>query len=135
MNGRIEEEGAEADAAADLTAGSAEGAAGAAVEDIQERLQFLGYAIDAAETAGAAWRSIFYFAALLAVNLAVMNLLPVPALDGGQIFFLLVDALTWLTLRRRVPERYKAAVNTVGFVVLMGFMLVVTLQDVWKLIG
>ena len=87
-----------------------------------------------AETAGAAWRQIFYFAALLAVNLAVMNLLPIPALDGGRIFFLLVDALAMLLFKRRVPEKYQAAVNTIGFVVLMGFMLLVTLQDVWKLI-
>ena len=87
-----------------------------------------------AETAGAAWTGIFYFAALLAVNLAVMNLLPIPALDGGRIFFLAVDALALLLFRRRVPEKYQTAVNAVGFVVLMGFMLLVTLQDVWKLV-
>ena len=55
-------------------------------------------------------------------------------LDGGRIFFLLVDAVAMLLFRRRVPEKYQAAVNTIGFVVLMGFMLLVTLQDVWKLI-
>ena len=87
-----------------------------------------------AESAGAAWSQIFYFAGLLTVNLAVMNLLPIPALDGGRIFFLLVDALSLLIFRRRVPEKYQAVVNTAGFVVLMGFMLLVTLQDVWKLI-
>lgn len=87
-----------------------------------------------AETASIAWRQILYFAALLAVNLSVMNLLPIPALDGGRIFFLLVDAVAMLLFKRRVPEKYQAAVNTVGFVVLMGFMLLVTLQDVWKLI-
>ena len=68
------------------------------------------------------------------MNLAVMNMLPIPALDGGRIFFLLVDAVALLIFKRRVPEKYQAAVNTVGFVVLMGFMLLVTLQDVWKLI-
>ena len=39
-----------------------------------------------APSAGVAWFRIFYFAALVAVNLAVMNLLPIPALDGGRIF-------------------------------------------------
>ena len=87
-----------------------------------------------AESAGAAWSQIIYFAALLAVNLAVMNLLPIPALDGGRIFFLLVDAVAMLLFKRRVPEKYQAAVNTAGFVLLMGFMLLVTLQDVWKLV-
>lgn len=87
----------------------------------------------AAESASAAWFGIFYFAALLAVNLAVMNLLPIPALDGGRIFFLLIDAVCLLLFKRKIPEKYQAAVNTAGFVLLMGFMLVVTFQDVFKL--
>lgn len=77
--------------------------------------------------------NIAYFAAMLAVNLAVMNMLPIPALDGGKIFFLIVDVVALKLFRRRIPERYEAAVNTAGFVLLMGFMLVVTFQDVFKL--
>lgn len=86
-----------------------------------------------AASTGAALTQIFYFAALLAVNLAVMNLLPIPALDGGRIFFLVVDAVSLLLFRKKVPEKYQAAVNTAGFVLLMGFMLLVTFQDVFKL--
>ena len=82
----------------------------------------------------AAAQSIAYFAALIAVNLAVMNLLPLPALDGGRIFFLLVDAVSMALFKRKVPEKYQAAVNTAGFALLMGFMLLVTFQDVFKLI-
>ena len=110
---------------------------GASMEDLSGPVGIVSTITEvgaSAETAGAAWRQILYFAALLAVNLAVMNLLPIPALDGGRIFFLLVDAVAMLLFRRRVPEKYQAAVNTIGFVVLMGFMLLVTLQDVWKLI-
>ena len=87
-----------------------------------------------APSTGVAWFRIFYFAALVAVNLAVMNLLPIPALDGGRIFFLLVDAVCLLLFKRKIPERYQAAVNTAGFVVLMGFMLLVTFHDVFKLV-
>ena len=87
-----------------------------------------------AESARDAWSQIFYFAALLAVNLSVMNMLPIPALDGGRIFFLLVDAVALLLFKRKVPERYQAAVNMAGFVVLMGFMLLVTFHDVFRLI-
>lgn len=87
----------------------------------------------AAETNRDAWRQIFYFAALLAVNLSVMNLLPVPALDGGRIFFLVVDAVSMLLFKRQVPEKYEAAVNAAGFMVLMAFMLLVTFQDVFEL--
>ena len=110
---------------------------GASIEDLSGPVGIVSTITEvgsSAETAGAAWSQIFYFAALLAVNLAVMNMLPIPALDGGRIFFLLVDAVALLIFKRRVPEKYQAAVNTVGFVVLMGFMLLVTLQDVWKLI-
>ena len=82
----------------------------------------------------AAVESIAYFAALIAVNLAVMNLLPLPALDGGRIFFLAVDAIAMALFKRKVPEKYQAAINTAGFVLLMGFMLLVTFHDVFKLV-
>jgi len=86
-----------------------------------------------AETRADAWFLIFRFGALLAVNLAVMNLLPIPAMDGGRIFFLLVDSVCLLLFKRKVPEKYQSAVNTAGFVILMGFMLLVTFQDVFRL--
>lgn len=85
------------------------------------------------KTARDAVENVAYFAALLAVNLAVMNLLPIPALDGGKIFFLVLNTVSLRLFRRRIPEKYEAAVNMGGFVVLMGFMLLVTFQDVFKL--
>jgi len=78
--------------------------------------------------------NILYLAALIAVNLAVMNLLPIPALDGGHILFLVLDELALLLFRRRIPAKYEAALNIVFFVALMGFMAVVTFHDVFKLI-
>lgn len=78
--------------------------------------------------------NILFFAALIAVNLAVMNLLPIPALDGGRVLFLVLDALAMLLVKRRIPEKYQNAINMGGFAVLMGFMLVVTFSDVFKLI-
>ena len=89
----------------------------------------------ASETIGAAVENILYFGAMLAVNLAVMNLLPIPALDGGKIFFLIIDEIAMKLFRRKIPEKYEMAVNTVGFVALMGFMLAVTFNDVFKLFG
>ena len=84
-------------------------------------------------TVGIAMQNIAYFAALLAVNLSVMNLLPIPALDGGRVLFLLVDAVALLLFKRKVPEKYQAAVNAAGFAVLMGFMLLVTFQEEFRL--
>lgn len=86
-----------------------------------------------AESASAAVENIAYLAALLAVNLAVMNLLPLPALDGGKIFFLVVNALCMLTIRKKIPEKFESYVHLAGFALLMLLMLVITFQDVWKL--
>ena len=87
----------------------------------------------ASKTALDAFENIAFFGALIAINLAVMNLLPIPALDGGRIFFLAVDALSLLLFKRKVPEKYQAAVNAACFVALMGLMLLVTLKDVGQL--
>ena len=86
-----------------------------------------------AETTQAAVENIAYIAALIAVNLAVMNLLPLPALDGGKIFFLVVNALCMLTIRKKIPAKFESYVHLAGFALLMLLMLVITFQDVWKL--
>ena len=86
-----------------------------------------------AESTSAAVENIAYLAALVAVNLAVMNLLPLPALDGGKIFFLVVNALCMLTIRKKIPAKFESYVHLAGFALLMLLMLVITFQDVWKL--
>lgn len=88
---------------------------------------------NASETALDAFENIAFFGALIAINLAVMNLLPIPALDGGRIFFLAVDSVALLLFKRKVPEKYQAAVNAACFAALMGVMLLVTLKDVRNL--
>ena len=70
--------------------------------------------------------SLTYFLGFLSINLAVMNLLPFPALDGGWTVILLIELIT----RRKVPDKIVGAVNYVGFIVLIGFMIVVTLKDI-----
>ena len=82
----------------------------------------------------AAAESIAYFAALIAVNLSVMNLLPLPALDGGRILFLLADAASIRVFRKKIPEKFQAAVNAAGMALLLGFMLLVTFHDVFRLL-
>ena len=78
-------------------------------------------------------RNIAYLAAMIAVNLAVMNLLPLPALDGGKIFFLVINALCMLLVHKRIPQKFESYVHIAGFVLLMLLMLAVTFQDVWKI--
>ena len=64
--------------------------------------------------------------AFLSASIGVMNLLPFPALDGGWTIILLIELIT----RRKVPDKVVGVLNTVGFMILMGFMLLVTIKDI-----
>ncbi len=77
--------------------------------------------------------NIAYLAALIAVNLSVMNLLPIPALDGGKIFFLMINQLSLLLFRKQIPAKFENYIHVAGFILLMGLMAFVMFQDVWKL--
>ena len=66
------------------------------------------------------------FTALLSINLTIINLLPLPALDGGRLFFIGIEGVT----RRSIPPRIFNMLNTVGFALLILLMLVITVQDV-----
>ncbi len=68
-------------------------------------------------------------AILLSANLGVMNLLPIPALDGGRILFFLLEIIT----RRRLPQKVEGMINMIGFSLLMLLMVVVLAHDVYNL--
>ena len=84
--------------------------------------------------ADAAW-NLGYLATLIAVNLAVMNLLPLPALDGGRVFFLALNGLLYKLFRKKIDAKYEGWVHMAGMAALMCLMLAVTLSDVGKLFG
>ena len=93
----------------------------------------VGKETEAKEGFGAAIQSILFFAAMIAVNLAVMNLLPLPALDGGHVLFLMVNRIALLLVKKEIPSKYLNAVNGIGFALLMALMLFVTFHDIVKL--
>ena len=80
-----------------------------------------------ASTIGLAY--LIGFTALLSLNLAVLNLVPFPALDGGRLFILLIESI----IRRRLPANAVNWVNAIGFFILIGLMILVTTKDVIKL--
>ena len=78
--------------------------------------------------------NIVYFGAFISVNLSVMNLLPIPALDGGHILFLMVSTASEKLFGKKIPMKYEAAINMVFLALLMALMLFVTFNDVMRLI-
>ena len=74
------------------------------------------------------------FTALIAINLAVMNLLPIPALDGGQIFLLVVDGIYRLATKKHIDQKYLGYLNMAGFACLIALMILVAISDVNKFI-
>lgn len=87
-----------------------------------------------AATTRAAVENIAYLAALIAVNLAVMNLLTLPALDGGKIFFLVINAVSMQLFKKQIPAKYENYIHFAGLILLLALMAVITFSDVWKLI-
>ena len=87
----------------------------------------------ASATVKAGILNVLNIMALIAVNLAVMNLLPIPALDGGRILFIVLNGLLWVLVRRRIPERYEGYVHTGAFFLLLALMLIIAFKDIWNI--
>ena len=68
------------------------------------------------------------FLGLISVNLGVMNLLPIPGLDGSQLLVIIAESIT----RKKLPDKAKAIINFIGLVFLMGLMILITIKDVFK---
>jgi regulator of sigma E protease len=73
--------------------------------------------------------AVFQFAGVLSVNLAILNLVPFPALDGGRVAFLAVEKV----LGKRLKNRIEGTVHTVGMVILLSLMILITVRDVLRL--
>ncbi len=77
----------------------------------------------------AAFLQMLYISILISANLGVMNLLPLPALDGGRLVFLIIEAIR----RKRIDPDKEGMVHFVGLMLLMGLMVVVMFNDIRKL--
>ena len=73
--------------------------------------------------------NLINFTALLSLNLAVINFLPFPALDGGRIFFLLIEKIKG----KPINQRTEAIINNAGFMFLMALILLVTYKDIARM--
>ena len=86
-----------------------------------------------AATVGEGLSNVFGLVAFIAVNLAVMNLLPIPALDGGRIFSMLIFALISVIIRRKPNPKIESYIHAGGLVLLLGLMAFVMFNDIYKL--
>ena len=87
-----------------------------------------------ADTTKDALLNVAYICAFIAVNLAVMNMLPIPALDGGRVLFLLITTLIVHITKRKIDPKYEGYIHAAGLVILLGLMIVVMYNDIRRLI-
>lgn len=96
----------------------------------------LGIAVITGEVAALGFRHLLQFVALLSINLAVINILPIPALDGGRFAFLLME---WVRRGKPVNRRIEVTAHNIGFSLLILLIVVITYRDfvrygdaIWK---
>jgi len=92
----------------------------------------VGIAHITAEVAKAGISPLLEFAAFLSLNLALINIFPLPALDGGRIVFVLLE---WVRRGKRISPKIENAVHLIGFAMLMAAILIITYQDIIRIIS
>ena len=102
---------------------------------IVNEMNNIGQSTAAAQGIVAAIGSIVFFTAFIGVNVAIINLLPIPAMDGGRILFI---GITWViekVTRKKLDPKYEGYINTTAFILLIGLMVFVLYNDVVRIIG
>ena len=91
----------------------------------------IGIAVMTGQVAKMGLSYLLNFTAVLSLNLAILNILPIPALDGGRLIFLVVGKLT----RRKISMKFEQIAHTAGFALLMLLVLIITIKDVGRFSG
>lgn len=86
---------------------------------------------DAVNAGSKSWLYVLNLTALLTINLGVFNLLPIPALDGGRLFFMLVELIT----RKRIPAEKEGLVHAIGFALFIALAVFISFNDIMRLLG
>ncbi len=77
------------------------------------------------------WSGLFMMMAMITINIGLFNLLPVPALDGGHLFFMVFEVI----FRKPVPQKYESWIHAAGLILLLAFMALISFSDIWKLVS
>lgn len=108
----------------------------AGFKDMSGAVGIVGMMSDAA-TSSPSWVdaviTMVYFGGFIAVNLAVMNLLPIPALDGGRAAALLITAAIQGITRKKIDPKYEGYIHAVGMLLLLALMALITFKDIFTI--
>ncbi len=89
---------------------------------------------EASQTTMIAFLNLLSVCAFIAINLAVMNMLPIPALDGGRIVALLITTLVEKITKRKVDPKYEGYLHGAGMILLLGLMAIIMFKDIFVLL-
>ena len=108
----------------------------AGLSDVSGAVGLVDMMSDAA-TSSASWldavTTMLYFGGFIAVNLAVMNLLPIPALDGGRAVALLLTSLIQAITKKKVNPKYEGYIHAAGMILLLALMALITFKDIFTI--
>ena len=106
----------------------------AGFEDVGGVVQVVDYMVqsgESAKTVSDGVGNVLYLGAFIAVNLAVMNMLPIPALDGGRVLFLLIGTAFTAVTKKKINPKYEGYIHAGAMILLFGLMAVLLVKDVW----
>ncbi|MDP3758613.1 MAG: site-2 protease family protein, partial [Candidatus Daviesbacteria bacterium] len=92
----------------------------------------VGLAVVTNDILSSGWAAVLpylWFVGVISLTLSIFNVLPIPALDGGRLLFLVIEAVT----RKKVRENVEKMVHQVGFIILLALALLITFSDIRKL--
>ena len=96
-------------------------------------VQMMSETAQASETRVDAVLNLLYFGGFIAINLAVMNMLPIPALDGGRVVVLLLTTGIEAVTKKKIDPKYEAYIHGAGMVLLLGLMAVIMFKDIFAI--
>lgn len=102
------------------------------VKDVSGPIGVIDFVSETAEQSSVQkdYSPLFKMMALITINIGLFNLLPIPALDGGRLFFLLIE----LIRRKPINRKYEAMIHGIGLALLLLFMVAISFKDIWMLV-
>lgn len=94
-------------------------------------VQMMSEVAEESETSLTAILNMLYFGGVIAVNLAVMNLLPIPALDGGRVVCLLITTAAEAIMRKKINPKYEGYLHAGGMILLLALMAIIMFKDIF----